>query len=66
MHIIDDLTREPSRYDPNAGFAPSARNPVLFLNEEGKAWTLGMVLSMWECVFTQSNAEVCRARAIPF
>lgn len=65
MRIIDELTHNPACYDPQAGFAPSIKNHVLFLNDEGRPWTLGMVLSMWQYVFDQSRREVC-GRCIPF
>jgi len=65
MRIIDELTRNPDCYDPQAGFAPSSKNPVLFLNDEGRPWTLGMVLSMWQFLFEQGHREVC-GRRIPF
>jgi hypothetical protein len=64
MHIIDDLV---AMRDAEQQLTPSARlhDPVLFLNEDGKPWTLWMVLSMWQWVFTQSRAEICK-RGIPF
>lgn len=65
MRIIDELTRNPACYDPQAGFAPSRKNPVLFLNDEGRPWTLGMVLSMWQFLFEQGRREIC-GRCIPF
>lgn len=65
MRIIDELTRAPACYDKQAGFAPSSKNPVLFLNDEGRPWTLGMVLSMWQCVYEDSRREIC-GRCIPF
>ena len=65
MSIIDELTRNPACYDKQAGFAPSSKNPVLCLNDEGRPWTLGMVLSMWQFVFEESRREIC-GRRIPF
>ena len=65
MLIIDGLTNAPSRYDARAGYAPSRKNPVLFLNDEGRPWTLGMVLSMWQFLFEQGRREIC-GRCIPF
>ncbi len=66
MRIIDTLIRDPACYDPQAGFAPSNRNPVLFRNDEGRPWTLGMVLSMWQYAFEESRRELCRRDCIPF
>lgn len=66
MRIIDALTRDPASYHPLAGFAPSHCNPVLFCNEEGRPWTLAMVLSMWQYLFTESRREVCRRDCIAF
>lgn len=66
MHIIDELTSNPARYNARAGFAPSRKNPVLFLNDEGRPWTLGMVLSMWQYLFAESRREICGRGCIPF
>lgn len=66
MRIIDTLTRYPACYDPQAGFAPSHCNPVLFCSEEGRPWTLGMVLSMWQFVFEASRREICKPDSIQF
>jgi hypothetical protein len=66
MQIIDEMTRNPASYDPLAGFAPSLRNPILFWNDDGRPWTLGMALSMWEFIFARSRKEVCCRDALPF
>ena len=56
MHIIDELTAISTRDNSD---------PIVFVNEWGSVWTLGMVLPMWQFVFQQSANQICE-RGIPF
>lgn len=56
MHIIDELTAISTRDNTD---------PIVFVSEWNSVWTLGMVLSMWEYVFEQSESQICE-RGIPF
>ena len=56
MHIIDELTALSTRDNSD---------PIVFVNEWGSVWTLGMVIPMWEFVFRQSASQICK-RGIPF
>ena len=56
MHIIDELTAISTRDNSD---------PIVFANEWGSVWTLGMVLPMWQFVFQQSANQICE-RGIPF
>ena len=37
---------------------PSECDPIVFWNEDGKPWTLGMIESMWRYLIDQSHAEI--------
>ena len=56
MHIIDELRAISNRYNTD---------PIVFVSDFNSVWTLGMVLSMWEYVFEQSESQICE-RGIPF
>ena len=56
MHIIDELTAISTRDNTD---------PIVFINEWNAVWTLGMVLSMWEYVFEQSESQISEC-GIPF